>query len=179
MGQLPKDAISLIETMEDAEAFMPRDPARLAYVTQTTLSVDDTAEIVAILKRRFPAIVTPRKDDICYATSNRQDAVKAIAGHCELVIVLGAPNSSNACRLVEVATRAGAPRSVLIQRSHDLDLSIFDGMTRVGITAGASAPESLVQDVLGLLRKVRSLEIEEIGSVEETVHFKLPRMLDA
>ncbi|MBV8447675.1 MAG: 4-hydroxy-3-methylbut-2-enyl diphosphate reductase [Hyphomicrobiales bacterium] len=179
MGQLPKGAISLIETIEEAEIFKPRDPAKLAYVTQTTLSIDDTAEIVAVLKRRFPSVVAPRKDDICYATSNRQDAVKAIAERCDLLIVLGAPNSSNACRLVEVAARSGAKRAVMIQRPHELDPKQLDGISKLGITAGASAPESLVQDVLARLRKFFSLEIEEIGTIEETVHFKLPRLLDA
>jgi 4-hydroxy-3-methylbut-2-enyl diphosphate reductase len=178
MGQLPDGAICLIETLEDAETFVPRDPTKLAFVTQTTLSIDDTAEIVAILKRRFPAIVAPRKDDICYATSNRQDSVKAIAKSCDLVIVLGAPNSSNACRLVEVATRAGAKRAILIQRASELDPTTLAGMERVGITAGASAPEALVQDVLAVLRRHYILDIDEVGTVEETVHFKLPRGLE-
>lgn len=179
MGQLPKGAISLIETTEDAERFEPADPTRVSYVTQTTLSIDDTAEIVAVLKRRFPAIVAPHKDDICYATSNRQDAVKAIARRCDLMIVIGAPNSSNACRLVEVARRAGAQRSILIQRGDELDPAVLDGLKVIGITAGASAPESLVQDVLARLRQYFTLDIEEVGDVEETVHFKLPRVLEA
>src|SRR5690606_38010467 len=147
-GQLPPGAVKLIESPADAETFTPENPDRLAYVTQTTLSVDDTAGIVAILKRRFPAILGPMKEDICYATTNRQAAVKAIAGRVDLTLVVGAPNSSNSLRLVEVAERAGCPRAILIERAADIPWALFEGITAVGITAGASAPETLVESVI-------------------------------
>ena len=148
MGQLPDGAITLIETNEDAEAFQAAPDARLSFVTQTTLSVDDTAEIVAILQRRFPAIAAPHKEDICYATSNRQDAVKAIAQGCDLLLVIGAPNSSNSKRLAEVGLRAGAKASHLIQTAAEIDWSWFEGVGVAGLTAGASAPEDLVTGVI-------------------------------
>jgi 4-hydroxy-3-methylbut-2-enyl diphosphate reductase len=148
LGQLPAGAATLIETIEDARAFKPRDPNRLAFTTQTTLSVDDTAAIVAVLKERFPAIVGPRKEDICYATTNRQAAVKAIAPRSDAVIVVGAPNSSNSLRLVEVAERAGCRKAVLVQRAADIPWEAFAGVATLGITAGASAPELLVTEII-------------------------------
>src|SRR6476661_3505896 len=148
LGQLPPGAASLIETAADARVFSPRDSQRLAYITQTTLSVDDTAAVVAILKERFPAIVGPKKEDICYATTNRQAAVKAIAPKCEALIVVGAPNSSNSLRLVEVAERAGCRKAVLVQRAADIAWDTFEGIATLGITAGASAPELLVSEII-------------------------------
>src|SRR5512134_701114 len=147
-GQLPEGAVILIETVEDARAFVPRDPDRLAVITQTTLSVDDTKEILNALKARFPRIVTSHKEDICYATTNRQEAVKRIAPSCERMIVIGAPNSSNSVRLVEVAERAGCPSAVLIQRAAEINWDSFKGISRLGVTAGASAPEVLVDEII-------------------------------
>lgn len=179
MGQLPEGAVSLIETREDAEAIQPPDPARLAYITQTTLSVDDTAEIVSILRRRFPMIEGPKREDICYATTNRQQAVKAIARRVEALFVLGAPNSSNSMRLVEVARGAGCPDAFLVQRAKEIDWSRLAGIARLGITAGASAPEILVEEVIDAARARFAVTVEEISVVEENVHFKLPRQLAA
>ncbi|WP_295556392.1 4-hydroxy-3-methylbut-2-enyl diphosphate reductase [uncultured Hyphomicrobium sp.] len=176
-GQLPAGAVTLIQTAADAEAFAAEDPSRLAYVTQTTLSVDDTAGIVAVLKRRFPAIVGPHKEDICYATTNRQAAVKAIAGKVGLVIVVGAPNSSNSLRLVEVAERAGCPKAVLIQRAADLPWDAFEGVSAVGVTAGASAPETLVDEVLEALRQRFEVSIEQVTTANERIAFNVPREL--
>jgi 4-hydroxy-3-methylbut-2-enyl diphosphate reductase len=176
-GQLPPGAVTLIQTTADAEAFEAEDPTRLAYVTQTTLSVDDTAEIVAILKRRFPAIVGPHKEDICYATTNRQAAVKAIAGRVGLVIVVGAPNSSNSLRLVEVAERAGCPKAILIQRADDIPWAAFDGISSVGVTAGASAPETLVDEVLAALKERFEISVEQITTASERIAFNVPREL--
>jgi 4-hydroxy-3-methylbut-2-enyl diphosphate reductase len=176
-GQLPPGAVTLIQTAADAEAFTPRDPERLAYVTQTTLSVDDTAEIVAILKRRFPAIAGPRKEDICYATTNRQVAVKAIAGRVDLVLVVGAPNSSNSLRLVEVAERAGCPAAVLIQRACDIPWTAVDSAKAVGITAGASAPEDLVNEVIAALGERFAITVETVTTASERIAFNVPREL--
>src|SRR3954453_19233405 len=148
MGQLPDGAVALIETVADAEAFTPRDPANVAFVTQTTLSVDDTAEIVAALRARFPEIAAPHKEDICYATTNRQEAVKRLAGRCDLLLVVGARNSSNSLRLVEVGRNVGAPQARLIDDASKIDWSWLDGVAVVGLTAGASAPELLVQGVI-------------------------------
>jgi len=177
MGQLPEGAIHLIETVADAKNFTPKDATRLAFVTQTTLSVDDTAEIVACLKDRFPAIAAPHKEDICYATTNRQEAVKRIAGRAEAMIVIGAPNSSNSNRLVEVAARAGIDLSLLVQRGNELDPAAFDGKRAIGITAGASAPEVLVEEVIDRLRERFDVTIEEVTTTTESVHFKLPKAL--
>ena len=179
MGQLPVDSISLVESVEDAEHFTPRDPERLAYVTQTTLSVEDTAEIVAVLKRRFANLSGPRKDDICYATTNRQDAVRAIAPRCDALIVVGAPNSSNSARLVEVARRAGCANAELVQRGEDLNIGALASVRTLGVTAGASAPEALVEEVLERLRTRYTLLIEEVRTTAESVRFKLPRALPA
>jgi 4-hydroxy-3-methylbut-2-enyl diphosphate reductase len=175
MGQLPPGAVTLIETVEDVEAFAPQDPANLAFVTQTTLSVDDTAEIVAALRARFPQIAAPHKEDICYATTNRQEAVKALAERCDLLLVVGARNSSNSVRLVEVGLRAGAKQARLVDEAAHIDWSWFDGVETLGLTAGASAPELLVQGVLTLLSERYEIEIEEVATRQETVTFKLPR----
>lgn len=175
MGQLPDHAIHLIETVADAKAFEPKDAANLAFVTQTTLSVDDTEEIVAVLQERFPAMDAPYKEDICYATTNRQQAVKAIGASADLVLVVGAPNSSNSVRLVEVAKRAGAKDAHLVQKADEVDWAWFEGATRVGISAGASAPEELVEDLIAAIAHRYSVRIEEVRVAEEDVVFKLPR----
>jgi 4-hydroxy-3-methylbut-2-enyl diphosphate reductase len=173
MGQLPPGAVTLVQNAAEASAIHP-EPGALAFITQTTLSVDDTAEIVDILRQRFPQIEGPRREDICYATTNRQAAVKAIAQSCDLLIVIGSPNSSNSQRLREVAERAGAGRALLVPKVGDLDFAALDGVRTVGITAGASAPESLVQEVLAALSKRFALEIEEHQVTQEDVIFKLP-----
>ncbi len=175
-GQVPVGAMTLIETAADAESFVPKDPDNLAFLTQTTLSVDDTADIVAILQRRFPAIVGPKGEDICYATSNRQEAVKAIAGQCQLVLVIGAPNSSNSLRLVEVASRSGA-QARLIQRAHEIDFAWFEGVETLGLTAGASAPELLVNEIIDVLSQHFDVHSEQVTTAEEDIVFKLPREL--
>ncbi len=177
MGQLPAGAVKLVETVADAAAFDARDPARLAYITQTTLSVDDTAEIVAVLRQRFPAIAGPHKEDICYATTNRQEAVKAIAPRSDVVLVIGAPNSSNSMRLVEVASRAGVERSALVQRASDIDWSMMEGGMTVGLTAGASAPDVLIREVIDAFRERFEVTVEETETARETVQFRLPRAL--
>jgi 4-hydroxy-3-methylbut-2-enyl diphosphate reductase len=177
IGQLPKGAISLVETVADAETFVPRDPAKIAYITQTTLSVDDTAEIVSALRRRFPLISGPHKEDICYATTNRQEAVKAIAPRTDVVFVIGAPNSSNSMRLVEVAKRAGARDARLIQRAADIDWSIFHANETVGLTAGASAPEVLMEEVISAFRERYDVTLDEVVVTQENVEFNVPRAL--
>jgi len=177
MGQLPDGSISLVETVKDAEVFEPRTENTLVFITQTTLSVDDTAEIVAALRHRFPEIEAPRKEDICYATTNRQQAVKAIAADCDLVLVIGAPNSSNSLRLVEVARRSGA-RAQLVQRAADIEWAWFDGVKALGITAGASAPEVLVEEVLDACRERFDVTMEHVMTVTEDVSFKLPPVLN-
>jgi 4-hydroxy-3-methylbut-2-enyl diphosphate reductase len=176
-GQLPDGAVTLIETVNAARSYVSPDSARLAYVTQTTLSVDDTAEIVAILKERFPGIVGPHKQDICYATTNRQTAVKTIANRVGLVIVVGAPNSSNSLRLVEVAERAGCPKAVLIQRAAEIPWGALEGIEAVGVTAGASAPETLVDEVIDALRGRFDIAIETITTADERIAFNVPREL--
>jgi 4-hydroxy-3-methylbut-2-enyl diphosphate reductase len=177
MGQLPADAVTLIETAADARAYQPRDPDRLAYATQTTLSIDDTAEIVAILKQRFPAIVAPHKEDICYATTNRQEAVKRVAPEVEAMIVVGAPNSSNSQRLREVAERAGCRATALVQRAEDIDWSRFGKISSLGITAGASAPEVLVEEIIDAFKERYTIAVETVSTAEESVFFPLPREL--
>ncbi len=179
MGQLPDGAVALIETVEDARAFQPKNPDNIAFATQTTLSVDDTAGIVAALRERFPGIAAPHKEDICYATTNRQDAVKAVAAESEILLVLGSANSSNSVRLVEVAKRSGAKGAYLIDDAGGLDLSWLDGVSAVGVTAGASAPEDLVQGVIDRLGEAFDVTVEEVDTVRETVSFKLPRLLSA
>lgn len=177
MGQLPEGAVRLIETVEDAEALDVKNPAKLAYVTQTTLSVDDTKDVIAALQRRFPAIKGPYKEDICYATTNRQEAVKAIAPRVELLLVVGAPNSSNSKRLVEVGERSGTPRSMLVQRASELDWATLQGLSTIGITAGASAPELLVNEIIDAFRTHYEVSVETVTLREENVSFKLPREL--
>ena len=176
-GQLPEGAVRLIETVEDARAFVPRDADRLAVITQTTLSVDDTKEILNLLRERFPRMATPPKDDICYATTNRQEAVKRIARACERMIVVGSPNSSNSLRLVEVAERAGCPHAVLIQRAGEIDWNMFSGISRLGITAGASAPEVLVEEIIEAFKARFEATVETVTTAEESIAFKLPREL--
>ena len=176
IGQVPEGSMTLIETVEDAEAVAVADPDRLAFLTQTTLSVDDTAEMVATLQRRFPTMAPPRGEDICYATSNRQAAVKAIAGQCDVMLVIGAPNSSNSLRLVEVAQRAGCG-AYLVQRGDDVDFAWLEGAAAVGITAGASAPETLVREVIARLRTRFDLTEREVVTADENIAFKLPRAL--
>lgn len=179
MGQLPAGAISLVETVEDAEAFQRPGEAPLAYATQTTLSVDDTADILATLKRRFPELPDPHKEDICYATTNRQEAVKSLGHGCELVLVVGSKNSSNSARLVEVALRAGARDARLIDDAGHVDWSWFDGVSTLGITAGASAPEQLIEQLIDAVRARFEVTLVEDDGARETVTFKLPRLLTA
>ncbi|MBV9996012.1 MAG: 4-hydroxy-3-methylbut-2-enyl diphosphate reductase [Caulobacteraceae bacterium] len=177
MGQLPPGAVTLIQTSHEAETFQPRNPSNLAFVTQTTLSLEDTAEMVDVLRRRFPDIAAPHKEDICYATTNRQEAVKALAARCDLLLVVGARNSSNSVRLVEVGLKAGAKEAKLIAEASGIDWSWFEGVGTLGLTAGASAPELLVQGVITALSERYGLEIEEIATRQETVTFKLPRAI--
>lgn len=177
MGQLPEGAIRLIETPEDAETIQVDNPDNLAFVTQTTLSVDDTAAVIEVLRTRFPGISAPHKEDICYATTNRQEAVKAMAEGTDLVLVIGAENSSNSKRLVDVALRSGAKDSKLIASADFVDWSWFNGVETLGITAGASAPEILVEDLIEACRQRYNLMLEEINFTTEDVVFKLPRIL--
>jgi 4-hydroxy-3-methylbut-2-enyl diphosphate reductase len=177
MGQLPEGVVTLIEDIDDARAWVPRDPANVAFLTQTTLSVDDTAAMVDLLKQRFPGIAAPHKEDICYATTNRQEAVKSLAEASELVLVVGSRNSSNSVRLMEVAKRAGAAEAQLIEDARSIDWSWFDGVTTVGLTAGASAPEDLVQGVIDAIATRYDVTVDELVEARETVTFKLPRLL--
>jgi 4-hydroxy-3-methylbut-2-enyl diphosphate reductase len=177
MGQLPPGAVTLIETVEDAEKISVTDKNALAFVTQTTLSVDDTADVITVLQKRFPAIEGPYKEDICYATTNRQGAVKMIAKKCDAMVVLGAPNSSNSNRLVEVALAYGARKAMLLQNAGDLDIAFLSGVKILGLTAGASAPEELVQEVITAIGKYYAVTVEEIRLADENVIFKLPRVL--
>ena len=179
MGQLPPGAVLLVENVAQAAALDVPDPQNLAYATQTTLSVDDTTEIVAALRRRFPAIQGPKMEDICYATTNRQAAVKAIAERCDALVVIGAPNSSNSMRLVEVAANYGCAKSCLVQRAADMDWEWLGDAKRLGITAGASAPELLVDELIAACRMRYDLTVEEVRTTEESVVFKLPRLLVA
>ena len=177
MGQLPPGEVLLVETEADVEDLKVRDEARLAYITQTTLSVDDTAGIVAALHLRFPGIIGPHKEDICYATTNRQGSVKAIAGQIDALLVIGAPNSSNSLRLVEVGRAAGCPYAQLVQRAVDIDWRALDGISTVGITAGASAPEVLVNEVIDAFRARFDVTVELVETAREAVEFKVPRVL--
>jgi len=177
MGQLPQGVVKLIETAEDARHFTPVNPKNLAFVTQTTLSVDDTSEIVGILQSRFPDIAVPHKEDICYATTNRQEAVKQVAADCELFLVIGSKKSSNSQRLVEVALRGGTQAAHLIDDASQIDWNWFDGVRTVGISAGASAPENLITEVISAIGTRFETVVEETGGVRETVVFKLPRVL--
>jgi 4-hydroxy-3-methylbut-2-enyl diphosphate reductase len=178
LGQVPPGSMTLIETDEDARAIAPADPANLAFLTQTTLSVDDTAQVVATLKQRFPSIQSPRGEDICYATSNRQAAVKDIAAACDAMLVIGAPNSSNSVRLVEVAARLGR-RALLIECADELDMSWLEGVRVLGISAGASAPELLVRELVDRLGEHFTISEREMNGLSETMVFKLPRALEA
>jgi 4-hydroxy-3-methylbut-2-enyl diphosphate reductase len=177
-GQVEPGNMTLVETVEDVANLQVTDETKLAFLTQTTLSVDDTAEIVAALHQRFPAIVGPKGEDICYATSNRQAAVKVMTDDCDLVLVIGAPNSSNSLRLVEVAEREGT-RAMLIQRAQEIELRWFDGVNTLGLTAGASAPEILVREVVDLLGRHFDVKEERVKTVDERITFKLPRALAA
>ncbi|MFO1208032.1 MAG: 4-hydroxy-3-methylbut-2-enyl diphosphate reductase [Amaricoccus sp.] len=177
MGQLPPEAVLLVETPADVAVLAPRDPERLAYITQTTLSVDDTAEVVAALRARFPLIVGPHKEDICYATTNRQEAVKAMAPAIDALLVIGAPNSSNSQRLVEVGRRAGCTYSQLVQRAAEIDWRALSGARAVGITAGASAPEVLVEEVIAAFRARYDVLEKLVETAQENVEFKVPRIL--
>ena len=179
MGQLPEGAITLIETVADAEALVVKDKERLAYVTQTTLSIDDTRDIIVSLQRRFPTIRGPMREDICYATTNRQEAVKSIAGKIDLLLVVGAPNSSNSKRLVEVGLNNGSARALLVQRAADLDWTQLQNLKMIGITAGASAPEILVNEIVDAFRAHYEVTVENVVLREENVSFKLPRELRA
>tara|TARA_B110000908_G_scaffold160398_1_gene203586 strand:- start:2298 stop:3257 length:960 start_codon:yes stop_codon:yes gene_type:complete len=177
MGQLPDGEVLLVETPENVENVVVRDPDQLAYVTQTTLSVDDTADIVAALKHRFPKIVGPHKEDICYATTNRQEAVKAMAPKCDAILVVGAPNSSNSKRLVEVGARAGCKYAQLVQRATDIDWRSLEGISSIGITAGASAPEVLIDEVIDAFKARYDVTSEMVETAVENVEFKVPRVL--
>ncbi len=177
LGQLPQGSITLIQSIEEAQQFTPRDAGQLAYVTQTTLSVQDTAEIVEVLKARFPGIVGPHKEDICYATTNRQEAVTRVAPVVDAMIVVGSPNSSNSQRLKEVAMRCGCPRAMLIQGAAEIPWRQFEGIATLGVTAGASAPEVLVEEILDAFATRFALEVETISAAEEGVFFPLPRPL--
>ncbi|MEM9551171.1 MAG: 4-hydroxy-3-methylbut-2-enyl diphosphate reductase [Pseudomonadota bacterium] len=177
MGQLPAGEVLLVETVEDVATVTVRDPDKLAYVTQTTLSVDDTADIVAALKARFPAIVGPHKEDICYATTNRQEAVKAMAPRADAMLVVGAPNSSNSKRLVEVGARAGCGYAQLVQRASDIDWRALGPIQTLGITAGASAPQVLVDEVIDAFRDRYDATVELVETAQENVEFKVPRVL--
>ncbi|MEM1087413.1 MAG: 4-hydroxy-3-methylbut-2-enyl diphosphate reductase [Pseudomonadota bacterium] len=177
MGQLPPGSMTLIETVADVETFEPKDPENLAFVTQTTLSVDDTAEIVKALQAKFPSITTPRREDICYATTNRQEAVKVMGQRADLFLVIGAETSSNSKRLVEVAAREGARQSELVASAENVNWDWFEGVETLGITAGASAPEDLVQGLIAACRARFDISVEEITTAEESVVFRLPKIL--
>lgn len=177
MGQLPDGEVLLVETVEDVARVTPRDPERLAYITQTTLSVDDTAAIVAALQARFPAIKGPAKEDICYATTNRQAAVKAIAGKIDALFVVGAPNSSNSRRLVEVGRGAGCAYAQLVNRAPEIDWRAIEGAKSVGITAGASAPEILIDEVIAAFKERYEVTLELVETAREDIEFKVPRVL--
>lgn len=177
MGQLPEGAVSLVETVEDAETYMPPDPDNLGFVTQTTLSVDDTAGVIKRLHERFPNLTAPAADSICYATTNRQEAVKQAAPGCDLFLIVGAPNSSNSKRLVEVALRAGATRSVLVQRASEIDWETIGDIRTVGLSAGASAPEVIVNEIIEAFRERYNAVVELADTVEENEHFLVNREL--
>lgn len=179
LGQLREEEIVLIENKKQAETIKINNPDKLSYVTQTTLSVDDTEEIVAVLKERFPNIKSPPMEDICYATTNRQAAVKALTSNCDAVIVIGAPNSSNSNRLAEVAKAAGCPKSILIGRADELDMVWLEDVKTVGVTAGASAPEFLVQELISRLKETFDVDLQEISVATENIRFSLPNALSA
>ncbi|WP_422075370.1 4-hydroxy-3-methylbut-2-enyl diphosphate reductase [Tranquillimonas rosea] len=177
MGQLPDGEVLLVETPEDVAGLEVRDPEKLAFITQTTLSIDDTVHIVDALRQRFPSIIGPHKEDICYATTNRQEAVKAMAPRADAMLVIGAPNSSNSKRLVEVGANAGCRYSQLVQRAADIDWRALEGIRTIGLTAGASAPEVLVNEVIDAFRERYDVTVETIETATEDVEFKVPRVL--
>jgi 4-hydroxy-3-methylbut-2-enyl diphosphate reductase len=177
MGQLPTGAVTLIETVEDANTFTPKNPETLAFVTQTTLSVDDTREIVAALKARFPSINSPHKEDICYATTNRQESIKAVAPLVDAMIVVGSPHSSNSQRLVEVALRSGCKIATLVDRASEIDWSLYGNLTSLGVSAGASAPESLVEEVIDAFAARYEVKVETKTTAEENIAFNIPKVL--
>jgi 4-hydroxy-3-methylbut-2-enyl diphosphate reductase len=177
IGQLPEGAITLVQSVAEVASFVPRDAGNLAYATQTTLSVDDTADIVAALKARFPNIHGPHKEDICYATTNRQEVVKKVAPMVDAMLVVGSPNSSNTQRLKEVAERAGCARAALVQRAKEIDWSVFGSIKTLGVTAGASAPEILVEEVIGAFAQRYAVSVETITTADEDMFFPLPRAL--
>lgn len=177
MGQLPAGAVTLIETAADANRFVPKNPETLAFVTQTTLSVDDTREIVAALRARFPSINGPHKEDICYATTNRQESIKAVAPRVDAMIVVGSPHSSNSQRLVEVALRSGCKVATLVDRASDIDWSLYGDLTSLGVSAGASAPESLVEEVIDAFAERYAVKVETVKTAEETIAFNIPKVL--
>ena len=177
MGQLPHGGVLLVETVEDVAHLSVNDPSKLAYVTQTTLSVDDTSDVVTALQKRFPEIVGPHKEDICYATTNRQSAVKEVAPNVEALLVVGAPNSSNSKRLVEVASKAGCPYAQLIQRASEIDWRALEGVKAIGITAGASAPDVLITEVIDAFKARFDTTIKTVETAQENVNFKVPRIL--
>src|SRR5690606_28370162 len=177
MGQLPEGAVTLIETVADANVFMPKNPETLAFVTQTTLSVDDTREIVAALRARFPAINGPHKEDICYATTNRQEAIKAVAPLVDAMIVVGSPHSSNSQRLVEVALRSGCKIATLVDRASEIDWSLYGNLTSLGVSAGASAPESLVEEVIDAFAARYEVKVDTKTTAEENIAFNIPKVL--
>jgi 4-hydroxy-3-methylbut-2-en-1-yl diphosphate reductase len=177
IGQLPEGAVTLVQSVAEAMAFVPRDAGNLAFLTQTTLSVDDTAEIVAALKARFPHIHGPHKEDICYATTNRQEVVKKVAPMVEAMVVVGSPNSSNTQRLKEVAERAGCARAALVQRAEEIDWALFGDLQTLGVTAGASAPEVLVEEVIGAFDQRYAVTVETVTTADEDMFFPLPRVL--
>jgi 4-hydroxy-3-methylbut-2-en-1-yl diphosphate reductase len=177
VGQLPAGAITLVQSVDEVASLKPRDPGNLAYVTQTTLSVDDTTDIIAALKARFPQIHGPHKEDICYATTNRQEVVKKVAPMVEAMIVVGSPNSSNTQRLKEVAERSGCTRAALVQRAAEIDWSMFGSITSLGVTAGASAPEVLVEEIIGAFAERYAVSVETVTTADEDMFFPLPRLL--
>jgi len=177
LGQLPEGAVTLIESVKDVENFTPRNPSKLAYITQTTLSIDDTIEVISALKGRFPLIQGPAKEDICYATTNRQRAVKAIANKCDAILVVGAPNSSNSKRLVEVAVRAGCPKAMLVQKASEIPWDSLEDIGVLGLTAGASAPEVLVEEIIEKFKARYDVTVEIVRTATEDVIFKIPRAL--
>jgi 4-hydroxy-3-methylbut-2-en-1-yl diphosphate reductase len=177
VGQLPAGAITLVQSVDEVASLKPRDPANLAYVTQTTLSVDDTIDIIAALKARFPQIHGPHREDICYATTNRQEVVKKVAPMVEAMVVVGSPNSSNTQRLKEVAERSGCPRAALVQRAAEIDWSMFGSIASLGVTAGASAPEVLVEEIIGAFAERYTVSVETVTTADEDMFFPLPRLL--
>ena len=177
MGQLPEGAVTLVETVDDANSFVPKDPENLAFVTQTTLSVDDTREIIGALRARFPASNGPHKEDICYATTNRQEAIKAVAPQVDAMIVVGSPHTSNSQRLVEVALRSGCKIATLVDRASEIEWSVYGNLKSLGVSAGASAPESLVEEVIDAFAERYDVKGETKTTAEENIAFNIPKVL--